>query len=392
MHFIDTVAVDKSSIRKTADGYALLTARVARGGNVQVYLGDELGRPDMPLVRVFRPEGEVFRQDAMASYSGVPITIGHPKSGVNAANWKDLARGEVGEDVIRDGEFVRVPMMLRDQKAIDEVNRGVRELSAGYSAELHWADGTSPSGEPYDAYMTDLKQNHIAIVERARGGAELRIGDSKSRWGACPVADEHIGDRRTPDGKDRADTHPSKESPMSNTRTVLVDGLSVETTDAGAQAITKLQGQVQDANRALTDAQASHATAIAAKDAEIARKDAEIDTLKGKVMTDAEIDARVKARADLIAAASAIADGDYSGKSDADIRKTAVALKLGDAAIAGKPDAYVQARFDILLEDAKADPVRKALADGTKSAKVTDNGYQASVDALDYRNRNKKEA
>lgn len=179
---------------------------------------------------------------------------------------------------------------------------------------------------------------------------------------------------------------------MSNMKTVLVDGLSVETTDAGAQAIAKLQAQVKDGQTALATAQAAHTTAIAAKDGQIAKLEAERDDLKGKVLTDQQIDARVKARADLIADAKAIHDGDYAGKSDADIRKAAVVAKLGDSAIADKSDAYVQARFDILLEDAKKDPVARALRSGTSPAAVNDNGYGASVDDLDYRTRDKKEA
>lgn len=391
MQFIDTVAVDKSSIRKTADGFALFTARVARGGNIQLYLGDEIGRPDMPVVRVFRPENEVFKQDAMASYSGVPITVGHPKAGVTAANWKDVARGEVGEDVIRDGQFVRVPMMLRDQKAIDEVERGTRELSAGYSAEITFADGVSPSGEPYDAYMTDLKQNHVAIVKAARGGAELRIGDEQGRWGASPVPETRIGDGRTPGGKDRADNPPTEKSQMTDlkTRTILVDGLSVETTDAGAQAIAKLQQQVQDGARALSDANTVHAAALADKDKAIAKAEAERDAAQAKVLTDAALDARVQARADLITTAKAIHDADYTGKSDADIRKAVVVAKLGDAAVKDKSDAYIDARFDILAEGVKQDPVRGVLRDGVTPTTVKDNGYAESVAAF---NPSKKEA
>ena len=371
MHFIDTVAVDKSSIRKTADGFALFTARVARGGNVQLYLGDEIGRPDMPVVRVYRPPEQVFRQDAMASYSGVPITIGHPKDGVTAANWKDVARGEVGEDIVRDGEFVRVPMMLRDQRAIEEVERGIRELSAGYSAEITFADGVSPTGEPYDAYMTDLKQNHVAIVKAARGGAELRIGDEQGRWGAAPVSDARIGDGRTPGDQDRgANNPPTEKSTMSNTntRTVMVDGLSVETTDAGAQAIMKLQQQVKDSGQALTDAQVKHQAELADRDAKLAKAEAERDDAKAKVLSDADLDARVQARADLVTSAKAIHDADYTGKSQ----------------------AYIDARFDILAEDAKKDPVTRALRDGaTTRNTVNDNGYAESVAAF---NRNQQEA
>lgn len=174
------------------------------------------------------------------------------------------------------------------------------------------------------------------------------------------------------------------------TRTVMVDGLSVETTDAGAQAIDKLQRDLQASRSAFADAGTAHTVAIAAKDAEIAKKDAEIDSLKGKVVTDAALDERVQRRANLIADAKAIHDTDYAGKSDADIRKAAVVAKLGDAAVAGKPEAYIDARFDILVEDAKKDPVVRALRGGAQPAQMTDSGYTQSVNDLDYRTRNQK--
>lgn len=178
---------------------------------------------------------------------------------------------------------------------------------------------------------------------------------------------------------------------MSDTKTVMVDGLSVVTTDAGAQAITKLQGDIQAGKTALADAETKHQTAIATKDADLAKLQAKVDDLTGKVLTDAQIDARVQARADLITTAKAIHDADYSGKSDADIRKAAVTAKVGDAAVKDKPDAYIEARFDILAEDAKKDPVTGVLR--TKQPhQVNDNGYSASVVEVDYRNRNQKEA
>ena len=157
------------------------------------------------------------------------------------------------------------------------------------------------------------------------------------------------------------------------TKTVLVDGLSVETTDAGAQAIAKLLQDRDEGRAAASAAATQHQTALAVKDADIAKRDAEIDSLKGKVLTDAQIDARVQARADLITTAKAIADADYSGKTDGEIRKAAVTAKLGDAAIKDKPDAYIEARFDILAEDAKKDPVNRVLSSQPRS-QVNDHG------------------
>lgn len=373
MQFRDRVSV--GAVRRTADGYLVADARVARAG-VQEYLGSEVGRPDMQRVRVYRPADEVFAADAMRSYAYRPVTVDHPSQMVDAETWKGVASGQTGGEVVRDGDTVRVPLVLMDAAAIKAWERGKRELSMGYTAEIVFGDGVTPDGQPYDAMQTQLRMNHLALVDKARAGSEFRIGDG------CLPGEPETG----------TVNQSRKEKPMSNTRTVLVDGLSVETTDAGAQAITKLQGDLQASRQALSDANTAHTEAIAAKDADIAKRDAEIDALKAKVLTDAALDARVQARADLISTAKAIHDGDYAGKSDADIRKAVVVAKLGDSAIAGKSEAYIDARFDCLAEDAKRDPVTKVLRDGAANRQpVQDNGYAASVAAMDYRNRNQKE-
>lgn len=47
MHATFTDRITVGSTRRTADGYLVADAKVARTG-VQEYLGSELGRPDMP--------------------------------------------------------------------------------------------------------------------------------------------------------------------------------------------------------------------------------------------------------------------------------------------------------------------------------------------------------
>lgn len=336
MQFQDRVIAD--GIRRTADGYLVANAKVARTG-IQIYTGAEMGRPDLATVRVYRPEDEVFNRDSLNTYAHRPMTNDHPSQMVTSENWKDFAVGQTGDEVARDGECVRVPLVLMDKDAIADFENGKRELSMGYSAEIVFEDGETPNGEKYDAIQKNLRMNHLALVARARGGDQLRIGDDNPQ----------------------VNKEKSKMSEI-KTRTILVDGLSVVCTDQGAQAIEKLQGQLASANTALQDAETAHATAIAAKDTEIAKKDAEIDDLKGKQLSDADLDAAVQERADLIAKAKSIHDADYTGKSPAEIRKAAVIAKCGDEAIKDKSQDYIDARFDILAEkgDIK-DPVRQAL-------------------------------
>lgn len=341
LNFSDKVST--SAVRKTADGYLVADAAVARTG-IQEYLGREVGKPDMEIVRVYRPAEQVFSKDAMKTYAHRPMTNDHPSVAVNAENWKDYAVGQTGGDVMRDGEFVRVPLVLMDQKAITDWENGKVELSMGYSADIVFQKGVTDSGEEYDAIQTNLHMNHLALVDKARGGDKLRIGDQGNP--------DIISPAQPNEGGHMAD---------SNLRKVIVDDLSVETTDQGAQAIEKLTKQVGDAKAETAALADSHKAAIAAKDTEIGELTAKLADAQKSVLSDADIDARVAKRAELVAKATAIvADADYTGKSDSEIRKMVVAKKLGDSVVEGKSDEFVAGCFAMLADskDAVADAVK----------------------------------
>ena len=373
MYLTDNVPV--SAVRRTADGYLVADAFVARTG-IQTYLGEELGRPDLLNVRLYRPPEEVFSDATLRSFAHRPMTNDHPPEQVNAQNWKKYAVGQTGDEVVHDKTRVRVPLVLMDQDAIADYEAGKRELSQGYSSEIDWTDGVTPEGEPYDAVQRNIRNNHLALVKHGRAGSQFRIGDGRTPGAPDPSA------------------HPQPQENHMSDKTILVDGLSVVTNDAGAQAIGKLQQQLKDAQTAAGTAEAAHQAAITAKDAAIAKAEGERDALKSQVLSDAELDQRVQQRGDLVAKAKAVHDADYSGKSDADVRKAAVVAKLGDAAVAGKHEAYVEALFDGLYSNAKPrDPVAVALGDrATHRQTVQDNGYSESVAGLDYRTANQKGA
>lgn len=356
MLITDNVTLADARVR--ADGYLEAVARTARTG-VQQYLGAEVGKPEMAVVNVFRDEAEVFSKASLDSFAQIPITVDHPAEPVTAANWKKYAAGTTGNDVLRDGEHLKIGLRITDAAAVQAVQAGKRELSVGYSTELVWQDGVAPDGTPYQAKQTAIVANHIAIVSAGRAGPKCRISDS---WAAFSTE--------------------QKDAQMT-LKTITVDGIPVEVTDQGATVINTLQGRLNDAKTASDRLVADHTTAIAAKDAELAKKDAEIDALKAKVLDDAALDARVQARGDLVAKAKAIAaDVATDGKSDADIRRAVVVAKLGDAAVKDKPAAYVDARFDILVEDLKADPLRGAIKDGVARPAAVADAYSAMVTGL----------
>lgn len=174
--FHDRAPLEK--VRRLADGRIAAVAKFARSG-CYTYSGAEVGRPDLATVTVYRPEDEVFSDDAMASFAHKAITLDHPSEGVTAANWKSVSVGFTEGRVARDGGFIEIPLMLADASAVAAYDSGrARELSAGYSCELVWGDGVAPDGTPFQAKQTRIRGNHIAQVPAGRAGSDCRIGDS----------------------------------------------------------------------------------------------------------------------------------------------------------------------------------------------------------------------
>lgn len=334
------------SLTVTPSGYMEVAARTARTG-IQQYLGRELGRPDLGVVNVYRDENEVFRKDSLQTFSKLPVTNEHPVTDVDATNWRELAVGVTGDEVLRDGEYLKIGIKITDADAVKSVMDGKRELSVGYTAEIVWQDGVAPDGTPYQAVQKNIQANHIAIVANGRAGAKARIGDS---WGAAPVQDFQPG----------AMPITEKGGRMSDQlKTVVLGDAAVQVSVADVAAIEQFK---TNAAKSLADAKALHDAAIEAKDEEIGKLKAELADAKAAAIVD--VDALVAARAELVAKVKALdAAIDPTGKTDAELRRAAVASKLGDAAVADASDAEVNGMFKALslAKPVASNPVNDAL-------------------------------
>lgn len=372
-----TDAVALADVRVSDDGYLEGWARTARTG-CQTYLGSEIGRPDLRTVTIYRDDAAVFDRKSLESFAQIPVTVDHPPVAVTPKNWREHARGTTGTEVLRDGEFLKIGLKVTDAAAIADVQSGKRQLSVGYTTDLLWGDGIAPDGTAYQARQTNIVANHIAIVSAGRAGAQCRIGDS---WpalnadGARPSApDDHA--RSTLKGR------------KMDLQTVKIGDHAVQMTDAAAIAVAGLESQnatlIADNLTLKADigkAQTAHAAAILAKDAELATartavetKDGELAVLRQQLadaqMTPAKLDAAVAARAAVIGAAKIVLGDSYKpeGKTEAQIRRDAVALRMGDAATA-MSDAAIDGAFAALTASAPAaDPVRNAFVAGLQTA------------------------
>lgn len=397
LRMVDRLEIDDGAqVRYTSDGYLVAQPKVARTG-IQIYGGREVGKPEMDTVRVYRPESEVFKADSLRSYAHRPMTNDHPAELVTSDNWRKYAVGSTGDEIIRDGTAVRVPMTLMDAAAIKAYKDGKKELSLGYLCDLKWEPGKTDDGQEYDAIQTNIVANHLALVTAARGGPELRIGDASEEEIEAEIAEltkklrqlsgpgaERLREKIR---KLREQLEDSNEGVVAMAdKTLMVDGVSITVPEMAAQIVQRFMDSAATSIKALQtqfdafkekaeEEEKKMKDALTKAQGEVATKDAEIAVLRKQVadaeMSPEKIDAIVRDRADVIGKARAMLGDkltvDAKTSTDA-IRKQLVDTELGDAAKNYTADQYAVA-FNALTAKVKA-------ADAPNGASVINQHFQ----------------
>lgn len=132
------------------------------------------------IIRELRHPDDVLNHDSLETLAGVPITIKHPPVRVTPTNFDSYGVGIVGDEIdALSRPYVRVKLNLQKADAISKVSAGMRELSCGYDCDVVNESGVfvSDSGEhlPYDKRQTNIRYNHLAIVDFARAGRNARV-------------------------------------------------------------------------------------------------------------------------------------------------------------------------------------------------------------------------
>lgn len=317
------IVCDRSSYRVTRreytdEGFLRVPGNVARTG-IQEYLARELGLPGDPnrIIRVYRPAEEVFKDESLASFDGVDVTVNHPDGLVNSENFKKVSAGVVRGAGRRDGDFVQCDLIVKDKAAINAINSGKCELSVGYTAVYTEAPGMTADGEPYDYIQSDIKINHVAVVDRARAGNLAKLFD----------------------------TNPSGGNIMPAVLITTDSGRSVDVADpANAQVVA-------DAFDRLT-LRATTAEAAAEKAQATADGNAEKLTAALALGSDDAIKARVAALGALNTTARKVAGDAFTCDSvdPTEIMRAALLVKRPTVDWAAKSPAYIQASFDMAAE------------------------------------------
>ena len=337
------------SERKLTDaGQMHVPCKFARTGS-QLYTAKQLGLVDREpneVVAVLRDESEVFAEESMDSFRSAPVTIGHPVNdegksiAVSAENSSELQVGMLEGMPVRDEDTLGGVLVLTAQAAIDALEEGTQELSAGYTCDI-------VQDEDGQLFQRNIRANHIAIVAKGRAGSSCRISDEAE----LQLEDAYLASQ-------------AKVASL---------------TDEAAVAAAELE-EVKAEIATLTDA-AEEAAEVLAQ----AKVDLEVSEA---ALADAKVAAEegVVARTNAIEHARLISDirvEDITASSVSEIERMVVADQLPEKDISEKSDEFVSAMFEMLVDAAKGETpmgkllAKEALADDTIVTKKVDKVAEA---------------
>lgn len=352
------------SPNKSPNGYLKADAYVTRIGVFEYRL------PDGTVHKELRPPDEVFDASSLNTLSEVPVTNEHPPVMLDSKNTKKYAVGMVGEKVDKEAIFVKCRMTVTDQETIDQLeNAEKQETSCGYTCTLEENPGEW-QGDAYDAIQRNIVYNHVAIVERGRAGSAVRVhmDGADLEAGTQVKNDDLVEHAKTFKAGQHAESNDKQEDNMVK---VTLAGKEFDASEELAKAIAESEKAHADAVAKMGDS-AKEADALKGKaDAltdELKLKSAELEKSKAEKLDVAAMKKVVGARLELEKfAKDALKDDaakmDFDKLSDIEVKKAVVAKAYPSVKLDDKQDAYIECRYDILVEGGipKADPVAEAL-------------------------------
>lgn len=317
--------LDKGSINShfDANGFLHVDGLAAKTG-ILTYKN-----PDGSIRRELVNHGTLFNSDSLKSLVGVPVTNNHPPELVTPENYSKYNAGSITSSKRVDNSLA-VELSILNADAIESIKSGKKELSCGYGVELDQTPGTY-QGLNYDAVQTKRIYNHLAIVNAGRAGSECRLNlDAAEQVGGI-IEIKTMAEIKMP------------------------SGLTVNVDDAGTA--TAIQGAFNDMQFKLDGLDET----ITGQKSDIskltANLDAKVDELKQR--NDAD---EITPAIELISKCKRL-DSDFehseNGVLKSNVKMMTSALAKSKINVDGKDDSYIEARFDIAIEQIESDNIAK---------------------------------
>lgn len=179
------IALDRTARRFDADGRLHVERSHISKATVNPYYGKEipgfeaLGLQPDKIYRLLRDPVELER--GADTFARLPILKEHvPLTVANVAEDEELKKlivGAIGSNVAFNAPYLDADLCVWDAAAIAGIETDkVRELSCGYRYVPVMEPGEF-EGQPYDGRMTEIRGNHLALVEVGRAGSDVVVAD-----------------------------------------------------------------------------------------------------------------------------------------------------------------------------------------------------------------------
>lgn len=140
------------------------------------YLGSEIGQGEPSRVyKVLRSDEELSKPEAIKSFELVPLINEHFVLGELGTDTDDKSiDGIVGESIYFEAPYLKSNIKVFGKHIKKLIEVGKIELSAGYSCKYIPVE----NNPDYDFIQTDIRANHLALVEAGRNGSDVAVQDA----------------------------------------------------------------------------------------------------------------------------------------------------------------------------------------------------------------------
>jgi hypothetical protein len=277
----------------------------------------EYRNPDGSVRRELRPAEEVFREDSLARFSNVPVTIGHPGL-VSSDNWGQHAVGHVGDSVRREEDKIAGSVTVQRADAVRAIeHKTLGDISVGYEVDYDATPGEH-GGQRYDGVQRNIRVNHVALIPpgagRAGPSASLRLdskGDEICAYTSVTMTPEQIAALQA-DLKKAQDEISKLRQDVKDSEKLAAKSQDVKDSEKLAAKVEVLTAQVKDLTTQLGDT--------------------------------ARFDSAVAERVELEAVAKTVKFAS-KGKTNKEIKCAVIAAKNPSLRLDGKSDDFVDAAY-----------------------------------------------
>ena len=160
------------------NGYITIPNNPISKAGVFQYLGKSIS-PELEsetIYNVWRPEEELNNPETIESFRLTPWIPEHVMLGDGFTPAEAVGvQGVTGESVefIGDTLYSKLKLFGEDLKKL--IRAGLKELSCGFRCSWIIQSGVTPDGQKYDVIQRDIRGNHLASVESARMGSDVRV-------------------------------------------------------------------------------------------------------------------------------------------------------------------------------------------------------------------------